>query len=103
MVGDFFGLGILCRRRDQLRHRPPAAKSTCIRGAGSMNRLVYTCPITGVVLLTDSFVQARFCQHAGALHFAIYCPACDEQHWTSIGKCRAYPVKEGGSLRAEAS
>jgi hypothetical protein len=68
-----------------------------------MSRLVYICPITGLIILTEEFARTIHLLHMQELHFAIDCPACCEQHWTSIARCRAYPAKEGGALRAEAS
>jgi hypothetical protein len=58
-----------------------------------MHRFVYTCPISGLAILTDKNAEKDWLITLARFTLSVSCPACDEEHETTFSKCQAFPLR----------
>jgi hypothetical protein len=57
-----------------------------------MLKLVVTCPVTGIAILTKRTVDKRFLKQVEDMLVSVYCNACGEPHTVQAWECKAYPI-----------
>jgi hypothetical protein len=69
----------------------------------AMNRFVFTCPETGVVILTDKKATLACVEQLRPYPLRVYCPACHLTHDTTYSECKPYPLRSRISIDTLAS
>jgi hypothetical protein len=59
----------------------------------AMNRFVFTCPETGVVVLTDKQAMPACVEQLKPYPLRVYCPACRTDHRTTFKECKSFPLR----------
>jgi hypothetical protein len=68
-----------------------------------MNRFVFTCPASGVVVLTDKIATPATIQQLQPYPLRVYCPACRADHRTTFSACKSFPLRRRIPINAAAS
>ena len=68
-----------------------------------MNRFVFTCPASGVVVLTDKIATPATVQQLQPYPLRVYCPACRADHCTTFSDCKSFPLRRRISIKVAAS
>jgi hypothetical protein len=68
-----------------------------------MNRFVFTCPETGVVILTDKKATAACVEQLKPHPLRVYCPACQTDDCTTFSACKSFPLRRRIPINVAAS
>jgi hypothetical protein len=68
-----------------------------------MNRFVFTCPATGVLILTDKKAAPACLDQLKPYPLRVYCSACRINHDTTFSECKSYPLKRRIPINTKAS
>jgi hypothetical protein len=58
-----------------------------------MLKLVVTCPVTNMAILTERTVEKKFKDQIADMLVSVYCQACDTAHTVQAWECKAYPIR----------